>query len=156
MSYPSQPRLHAGELAIAIVGEILDPRRHDVLGDAPPGAHFGRLGQSRLQVRRHGRGVDQQGRLLTELGKALARGLRGVREGSDVGIFANVICPQEIDRGFGQLVQVVIERETHESHRALQPLQMLPQTERCRARHRRRRRPEFPRTRLRRSTSQAR
>src|SRR5688500_2377726 len=65
------PRLHAGELAIPVVGEILDPGRHDVLGDTTPGAHSCRLGQSRFEVGLHRRGVNQERGLLAELGKAL-------------------------------------------------------------------------------------
>src|SRR5215213_6418208 len=48
-----EPRLHASELTIPIIGEILDSRRHDIFGDAAPRAYLRRLRHSRFQVRRH-------------------------------------------------------------------------------------------------------
>ena len=97
------PRLHAGELAIPIVGEILDSRWHDVLGDAAPGAHLRRLRHSGFEVGRHRRGIDQKRRLLAELSKALTGGIRGIGKRSDVGIFTNVVYPKEIDYCVSQL-----------------------------------------------------
>ena len=62
---------HARQLAVAVVGEVLDAWRHHVLGNASPRAHAGVVLDTGLEVRSHRVRVDQQRCLLAHLREAL-------------------------------------------------------------------------------------